>query len=114
MNRVLKWIVDKNRREMLAFLGGGGAVLVGGAWVAFTYFQGKADVPLKIEATYNVCVGSDPGGCPPNTGVYLACYQTVAEWANKECASYTAQTISQKSGGMCGLRVVQVKCTAGK
>ena len=113
MRTVLKWLADKNRREMLAFVGGGVVVVIGAAWTALTFWLGKAEVPQKVEANYSVCVGSKPEGCPANA-VFLRCGESVAAWAQKECGAYTQQAVSAKSGGMCGYAVVQIKCTSGK
>jgi hypothetical protein len=113
MSRVVKWLVNRNRREILAFFGAGFVVIVGALWTAFTYFQGRAEVSEKIEASYTVCVGSDPGGCPPNA-IFLRCGTSVPDWARKECSSYSHQTLSATPGGMCGYSVIAIKCTTGK
>ncbi|WP_339523437.1 hypothetical protein [Pseudomonas sp. EL_65y_Pfl2_R96] len=112
MRTSLKWLVDKNKREMLAFMGAGIAVVIGGAWTAFMYFQNKPGFPLKIEASYNACIGAEKERCPPNT-VFLTCGQSVADWAKKECSEYLITPVSSKGGGMCGYSVIAIKCTSG-
>src|SRR5262245_54618257 len=113
MGIVKKWVLNKNRREVLAFLGGGAAVAVGAVWTAIVFWRDRAETPQKIEATYSVCVGASRDGCPANT-VFLRCGQSVADWAKAECGSYSEKLVSVDSGGMCGYRVVQIKCTVGK
>jgi hypothetical protein len=110
---MVKWLVDKNRREILALLGTGVAAIAGGLWATYTYFQNKAEVAQKIEATYKVCVGADRTGCPANS-VFLVCGTPVAKWASKECASYSLGPAKVAPGGMCGYSVVEIKCTSGK
>lgn len=113
MRQLKRWLIDKDRRDMLTFLGGGLVVIVGAVWTAFTFWRNSTDTPQKIEATYNVCLGATREGCPAGT-TYLGCHENIATWAKNECSSYTARTVSAKSGGMCGYTVVQVKCTTGK
>ena len=71
--------------------------------------QRSSDHPT-IQATYQVCVGEYRNQCPP-TAVYLYCGQSVADWAKKECSSYTAKQISSRDGNKCGYAIVQVTCT---
>jgi hypothetical protein len=107
MSKLPKWIGERNNREILAFVGGGIAAVVVAGWAVYQYVNKDNGT---IEATYNVCQGMTDG-CPANT-VILACGQSIAEWAKKECGSYTANQLSSKSGGGCGQKVVQIKCTA--
>lgn len=121
---MLKWIRNKSKRDIIAFVGGGIAVVAGGAWTVFTYFADGAATreqlvakrehaePMRdlIEATYTVCIGSDSQRCPQNS-VWLRCGTTVADWAKKECSQYSDDRVSASPGGACGWIVVQVKCT---
>lgn len=63
-----------------------------------------------ITVTYKVCVGDNPLQCPPDS-VHLQCGSTVAEWANKECASFNSNIVSSRAGGQCGYSVANVVCT---
>lgn len=109
----LKWLLDKNRRDLLGFAGGGIVVVAGAAWTVFTFVRSSSETPQKIEAIYNVCIGEFRERCPPAT-VHLPCGQSIAAWAAHECAGYQASMVSVKDGGMCGYSVTQIKCTAGK
>lgn len=90
MRQLTKWLIDKNRREVLVLLGGGLVIIVGAAWTVFTFWLNNTHTHQKIEATYNVCLGAEPEGCPGGT-TYLSCHESIATWAKKECATYTAQ-----------------------
>lgn len=113
MRPLLKWLLDQNRRQTLAFIGSAVAVFAGAAWTAYTFWRSSSDVPTKIEATYEVCVGAQRQFCPP-TAVFLRCGDSVAEWATNECGAYSSKQVSARAGGKCGYTVVQIKCTSGK
>lgn len=116
MGRFTSWIVEKERRDILAFLGGGVVVVAGAVWTTFTYFSPKpvaapASSPL-IEATYKVCRGDKEDKCPPGT-VHIACSSSFGAWARTECGDYEPETtlVSGAAGGMCGYQVVEIKCS---
>jgi hypothetical protein len=41
---LLKWLVDKNTREIVSFIGGGIVVVVGATWTAYTYYSKQTPV----------------------------------------------------------------------
>jgi len=74
---------------------------------------GRTQTGVKIEATYQVCKGELRSRCPTNT-VHLTCRESVAEWAQKECSSYSEQILSTGGGNKCGYIVTEIKCIAGR
>jgi hypothetical protein len=105
-----RWLKNERQRAIVALLGGGAASIIAAAWAVFLYINRDMG---KVEATYHVCVGQKAENCPSGS-VFVPCYSSVAEWATKECESYTAKRILSRSGGMCGYEVVEIKCTANR
>src|SRR4051794_25397591 len=56
-----------------------------------------------IEATYKVCIAGEPERCPAGT-VFIRCYggKQIADWAAKECSTYTQAVLHREAGGVCG------------
>ena len=60
----MQLIKNKNSRDIVAFVGGGLAVLVGAGWAVFEYLSGQVESSISVEATYQVCVGDLQARCP--------------------------------------------------
>src|SRR5271168_101740 len=54
----------------------------------------KAAPTTTIEATYKVCVAGEREQCPTGT-VFIFCGQRVADWAAKECSTYTQALLEE-------------------
>lgn len=110
--RLPSWLKNKNKREILSFVGGGAATLAGGIFALYAYIQ--KDAP-KFDVTYRLCVSARQGAmCPigylvvENTGE-----DTVARWVKTECSRYKNVKTQQRQGpvGECACFLVEVKCT---
>lgn len=109
----MRWIKERNSREIAAFIGGGLAVAVGAAWTAYKYLAEKEQSGVSVEATYQVCVGDSSRLCPKGS-VWLSCGNSIAAWASRECASYDMASVARVRGGDCGYRVAKVVCRSSR
>jgi hypothetical protein len=110
--RWISWVTARSRRAML-FVGGGIVVVVGAAWAIFTLLNGSEGKSELLA--YQLCVGSEQKLCPSNTTfVRNQGEDTVATWAQRECASYKTRRIIISDGPTkeCGCYVADVRCSS--
>ncbi len=62
-----------------------------------------------VTASYIVCVGEHAQRCPQNS-VHLYCGASVADWAKRECQTFSESRLSSVSGNRCGYYTAQVTC----
>ena len=107
------WIAPRSRLAISLFVGGGLVVVAGAAWAIFGYWngsQGKSEL-----LTYRLCVGLEQKLCPNDaTFVRDIGQDTVAKWAQKECASYKTRRIIINDGPTkdCDCYVADVRCSS--
>ena len=107
------WVAARSRREIVLFIAGGIVVIAGAAWAIFTYRHG-ADGKSE-QLTYQLCVGGEKALCPNDaTFVQNAGEDTVARWAQKECAGYRTRRIIINDGPTkdCNCYLADVRCSS--
>ncbi len=107
------WVAARSRQEIRLLVGGGIVVAAVAAWAIFTYGNGSGGKPELL--TYRLCVGVEQKLCPSDaTFVRNAGEDTVARWAQKECASYKARRIVINDGPTkeCDCYVADVRCSS--
>jgi hypothetical protein len=110
--RWISWVGARSRRtKFLAVLG---VIVLGEVlWAAVTYWN-SADGKLELLA-YQLCVGRDQRLCPSGaTYVRNEGEDTIARWAQKECASYKRRRIVVSDGPTkdCDCYVADVRCSS--
>jgi hypothetical protein len=110
--RWISWVGALSRRtKFLAVLG---VIVVGEVvWTAVTYWN-SADGKPELLA-YRLCVGRDQKLCPSDaTFVRNEGEETIARWAQKECASYKRRRIVVSDGPTqdCDCYVADVRCSS--
>jgi hypothetical protein len=80
-------------------------------WAAVTYWQ-KSEKKSEV-LVYHLCVGTDPKLCPSGTS-FLRNQgdDTVANWAQRECAGYKSRKIIVNEGPKdCNCTLADVTCS---
>ena len=104
---------ERGRRAISWLVGGGIVVLAAAAWAIFGHRSGSGERPELL--TYQLCVGHDQKSCPDGTTfVRNEGEDTVARWAQKECASYKTRRIIINDGPTkdCDCLVADVSCAS--
>jgi hypothetical protein len=107
----LKWITQKSKRDIVAFILSGLGLIGGAAWPIYTYWSKLAPI-VGIQVTYHVCVGESKDNCPRDS-IFLSNQggESVSSWAKRECGSYTSDEVGKRAS-ICNCYVVEVKCTS--
>jgi hypothetical protein len=109
--RWISWVAAQDRRAILLVVGGGLAAAA--AWAILTFLNGS-DGKSELLA-YQLCVGLEQKLCPSNaTFVRNQGEDTVAKWAQKECASYKTRRIIMSDGPTkeCDCYLADVRCSS--
>jgi hypothetical protein len=114
MNRLKQWITNKNKREILVFLGLPIGAIMTAAIALSTYDPSKSSTS---EIHFTVCKSGEASRCPAGALV-IGCRKedTVQKAVDKECDMLTFEVTSQRNfyGGKCGIRIVEAKCTTSR
>jgi hypothetical protein len=98
------------RREITVVVG----ILVAGvAWAIFIYLNRTAAKPELLS--YRLCVAQEQKACPSDTAfVKNTGEDTVAKWAQRECAGYKSRRIIINDGPSpdCGCFLADVSCSS--
>jgi hypothetical protein len=112
--RRTSWIANRGGRKIVLVAGGGLVVAAVAAWAIFTFLNGSAGKSELL--VYQLCVGLEQKLCPSNTTfVRNQGEDTVAKWAQKECAGYRTRRIIMSDGPTkeCDCYVADVSCSSG-
>ena len=113
LNGWTSWVAARSRREIVLLIVGGIVVVAAAAWAIFAYRHG-ADGKSE-QLTYRLCVGAKKELCPNDaTFVQNAGEDTVARWAQKECAGYKTRRIIINDGPTkdCDCYLADVSCSS--
>jgi hypothetical protein len=92
LQRWTSWVTTRSGLKIVLLLGLGIGVVASAAWNVVADRPGAGRNSELL--TYRLCVGREPGRCPNDTTfVQNAGEETVAKWAQKECAGYKARRI---------------------
>jgi hypothetical protein len=111
--RWMSWVAAQDRRAILFVVAGSLVVAAVAARAIFTYWDGSGGKPEVLA--YQLCVGLEQKLCPNGaTFVRNRGEDTVAKWAQKECASYKTRRIIISDGPTkeCDCYVADVRCSA--
>ena len=111
MSKLPKWIRERNKREILAFVGAGMAALAAAGWAVFIYF----DTPgYKITVSYTLCVGHEDSKkwCPAGSVFVLNQGENAAsDWVANECKKYARKLFKvSHPSNECNCYVLSVLC----
>ena len=104
------WLASP-RRKMILLLILGSVVLAEAVWAVVAYWQKAGSKPELL--VYHLCVGTDQKLCPSDaTFVRNQGEDTVARWAQRECAGYKARRIIVNEGPSkdCNCSLADVTC----
>jgi hypothetical protein len=107
------WLATRSGLKILLLLGLGLGVAGSAVW---NRFADRLGAPAKAEVlAYQLCVGRDKGLCPKDTTfVQNVGEETVAKFAQKECAAYRARRIIVKDAPSkdCDCFLADLKCSS--
>jgi hypothetical protein len=107
------WMATRSGVKILLILGLGLGVAVSALW---NIVGERLGAPAKTELlAYQICVGRDKGLCPKDTTfVQNVGEETVAKFAQKECAAYKARRIIVKDAPSkdCDCFLADLKCSS--
>ena len=109
--RQMSWLAARSRRSIVLLVGG--ALLVIAAALAILAYRNGSEKPTLL--TYRLCVGLEQKPCPSDaTFVQDAGEDTVAKWAQKQCAGYKARRIIINDGPTkeCDCYLADVRCSS--
>src|SRR5215216_148532 len=92
MRSIYKWLANRSRREVLAFVGTTVSAILGALWTGYLHFREhekpKPPAELKMETSYRVCIGQYPypkGSCPQGS-TQITCGSSVEAWPLRRVA----------------------------
>jgi hypothetical protein len=111
--RWISWVAAHDRRAIVLVAGGSLVVAAGAAWAIFGFLNGPEGKSELLA--YQLCVGLEQKLCPGSaTFVRNQGEDTVAKWAQKECASYKTRRIIISDGPTkeCNCYLADVRCSS--
>jgi hypothetical protein len=107
------WVTTRSGRKIVLLFGLGIVVAASAVWSIVADRLGAGGKSELLA--YQLCVGREQGLCPSNaTFVRNQGEDTVAKWAQKECASYKTRRIIISDGPAkdCDCYLADVRCSS--